>query len=349
MPRRLLTNASVVESRIVGEGEIRHASAATHLRSAIRQRLWVETLTAGATWLVAATVTLRWHDAIPWERTNLLGELEYAVGFALIVIGLVGRSFPFFNRVRSLAAWLIAIPISLLIWEVLTAKLALLPLPFFAPPQSVLEAFTDDWRKLADSMLHSLLLLLPGYLIGSIAGVLVGVSIGWSPRFAYWGHPVLRFVGPLPATAWLPIAFYFFHSSWSAGVFLITLTTGFPVALLTASGVANVHSAYYDIARTLGANNRFLVWKVAVPAAMPQIFVGLFMGLSTSFAVLIVAEMMGVKAGFGYYIQWAQGWGAYSNVYAALAIMAVLFSGLISLLFAVRSRLLAWQKGSVRW
>jgi len=311
--------------------------------------LWVETWIASAAWFVAGTVTSQWKDVIPWERTHLLGVIEYAAAALLAVIAVVGRRFRFLNAARPLAAWLIAIPALLLLWELITAKLALLPLPFFAPPQSVLEAFTDDWRKLADSMVHSILLLLPGNFIGTIAGFLIGVSIGWSPRFAYWGQPVLRFVGPLPATAWLPIAFYFFHSSFSAGVFLIALTTGFPVALLTASGVANVHSAYYDIARTLGANNRFLVWKVAIPAAMLQIFVGLFMGLSASFAVLIFAEMMGVKAGFGYYIQWAQGWGAYANVYAALTIMAVLFSGIISLLFVLRRRLLAWQKGSVRW
>ena len=156
-------------------------------------------------------------------------------------------------------------------------------------------------------------------------------------------------IGPLPATAWLPIAFFAFPTSASASVFLIALATGIPVAVLTWSGVSSVNSAYYDIARTLGASNRFLVLKVAIPAAMPHVFVGLFMGLSASFAVLVVAEMMGVKAGLGWYLQWAQGWGAYANMYAALAVMALLCSGLVALLFRVRDHLLAWQKGLMRW
>jgi len=96
----------------------------------------------------------------------------------------------------------------------------------------------------------------------------------------------------------------------------------FPVTVLTWSGVASVNSAYYVIARTLGASRRFLVLKVAIPAAMPHVFVGLFMGLGNSFAVLVVAEMLGVKAGLGWYLQWAQGWAAYGNMYAALLIMA---------------------------
>jgi NitT/TauT family transport system permease protein len=73
------------------------------------------------------------------------------------------------------------------------------------------------------------------------------------------------------------------------------------------------------------------------------------MGLSFSFAVLVVAEMLGVKAGLGWYLQWAQGWAAYGNMWAGLIVMAILCSSLISLLFWVRDHLLAWQKGLLRW
>ena len=71
------------------------------------------------------------------------------------------------------------------------------------------------------------------------------------------------------------------------------IVIGFPVTILTWSGIASVNKDYYDIARTLGGNQRFLVLKVAIPAALPHVFVGLFMGLGTSFAVLVVAEMLG--------------------------------------------------------
>ena len=178
---------------------------------------------------------------------------------------------------------------------------------------------------------------------------MTGVSIGWSTRIGYWVHPVLRFIGPLPATAWLPIAFFTFPTSWSASTFLIALATGFPVTVLTWSGVASVPTAYYDVARTLGAKPWFLVLKVAIPAALPHVFVGLFMGLGASFAVLVVAEMIGVKAGLGWYLQWAQGWAAYANMYAALLVMSLLCSGAITLLFKTRDRVLVWQKGVVKW
>jgi NitT/TauT family transport system permease protein len=162
-------------------------------------------------------------------------------------------------------------------------------------------------------------------------------------------HPVLRILGPVPTTALLPISFYFFPSSWSTAVFLIALGMAFPVAILTWSGVAGVHKNYYDVARTMGASQWFLVLRVAIPAALPQVFVGLFMGLGAAFSTLVVAEMLGVKSGLGWYLTWAQGWAAYPNMYAALILMALLFSGVITLLFTVRDRVLSWQKGVVKW
>ena len=252
-------------------------------------------------------------------------------------------------RLFRAGPWLVALALLLGAWELASAKLNLLPRPFFAAPQSLLEVYTDDWLRLGESTCHSVMLLVTGYVVGAVLGFISGVAIGWSRAVGYWVHPMIRFVGPLPATAWLPLAFFVFPSSWSAGVFLIALATGFPVTVLTWSGVASVNAAYYDVARTLGARPGFLILKVAIPAAMPSVFVGLFMGLGGSFAVLVVAEMMGVKSGLGWYLSWAQGWAAYANMYAALIVMALMCSGLITLLFRLRDRLLSWQKGLLRW
>jgi NitT/TauT family transport system permease protein len=308
-------------------------------------------LAAAAAWLAAAALTAFWPDRpeSDWAYTSDFAILCGALGLALALAAIAGLRFAGFRRLPRFAPWLVAFALFLAAWEVVTAKLGLLPLPFFPPPQAILEVVIDDRALLGAGMLASLRLLTTGYLLGAAVGFVTGVAIGWSRLASYWIHPILRFIGPLPATAWLPLAFFVFPSSFSASIFLIALATGFPVTVLTWSGIAGVNSAYYDIARTLGASQRFLVLNVAIPAAMPHVFVGLFMGLGTSFAVLVVAEMLGVKAGLGWYMQWAQGWAAYANMYAALLIMAFLCSGLITLLFHLRDRLLAWQKGLVRW
>ena len=304
-----------------------------------------------AAWVAVALLISYWPNATRhWPMTQGLANLCMGVGALFIGLSLLGRRVTRLAlRLRTATPWLIALPVLLGIWELLTAKLALLPVPFFAPPQALLAVYVEDYARLADSLLHSALLLGSGVALGAATGFVAGVAIGWSTRIGYWLHPVLRILGPVPSTALLPLCFFLFPSSWSASVFLIALATWFPVTVLTWSGVASVDKAYYDVARTLGAKQRFLIFNVAIPAALPHVFVGLFMGLGASFSTLVVAEMMGVKSGIGWYLQWAQGWAAYANMYAALLIMALACSGLITGLFLVRDRLLAWQKGAMKW
>jgi NitT/TauT family transport system permease protein len=316
-----------------------------------RPGFWLVGLLAASAWLGAAMVTGGLPDIDDFERTDLLARLAAGLSGLLFLASVGGGviRFAILAKLRETGPWLLVLALALTAWELMTAKFAILPRPFFASPQALLEVFTDDYPRLSDSVWNSVRLLAGGYVIGAAAGFILGVSIGWSRVIGYWAHPVLRLIGPLPATAWLPIAFFAFPSSHSASTFLIALATGFPVTVLTWSGVAGVNKAFYDVARTMGASQRFLVLKVAIPAAMPSVFVGLFMGLGASFSVLVVAEMMGVKSGLGWYLQWAQGWAAYANMYAALLVMALMCTGLITLLFRLRDRLLAWQKGLVQW
>jgi NitT/TauT family transport system permease protein len=235
------------------------------------------------------------------------------------------------------------------IWDLVTLKLNLFHLPYFPGPERVLTALVIDWRTLLISTLYSMKLLFTGYLMGVVVGLVTGIYIGWSQRGNYWIGPVIKIIGPIPATAWIPIAMVVFPTSFWASVFLITLAVWFPVTVMTSSGIANVQKSYFEVARTLGATRKYLIFKVAIPASAPTIFVGLFMGLGAAFLTLIAAEMLGVKAGLGWYITWAQGWAEYSKVYASLIVIALLFFGIITLLFRIKDHFLVWQKGLLKW
>ncbi|MFT4041127.1 MAG: ABC transporter permease subunit [Thermomicrobiales bacterium] len=312
--------------------------------------VWLTGLVAALAWF-AATAFIAWWpgQAMVADSTYLL-RLTTIVALVLLGISLAGSRIPtVLNAIDQAGPWFIALAVGLILWEAVTAKFGLLPRPFFSAPQGILNVYFQDFPKLSESLLHSVRLLAIGFFVGAVTGFLTGIAIGWWKVAGYWLHPLLRFIGPLPATAWLPIAFFIFPTSFAASTFLVALASAVPVTILTWSGVAGVNKDYFDIARTMGASQNFLVWKVAVPAALPHVFVGLFMGLGASFAVLVVAEMLGVKAGLGWYLQWAQGWAAYDNMYAALLLMAFMCSSLVTLLFAVRDRTLSWQKELVRW
>lgn len=241
-------------------------------------------------------------------------------------------------------------------WDLITLKFAMMPLPYFPGPDAVFQTLVDDWASshgsqpgLAECMAHSLLLLSSGYLLGCAMGITFGVLIGWYAPARRWGMPVMKLIGPIPATAFIPLSLMVFPSARMSATALIALAVWFPVTMLTLSGVSNVRASYLDVARTLGAGQRYLIFRVAVPAALPNIFVGLFMGLGASFLTLIVAEAVGVQAGLGWYIDWARAYSDYRKVYAALIIMAVYFSTIMTLLFKLRDWVLVWQKGVIKW
>jgi NitT/TauT family transport system permease protein len=312
--------------------------------------VWRQGLYAAATWLAAAIVTEAFPDIIPWSSRELFSGLLVAGAVVLAALSFTldrfGRLAPWLVRNGP---WLIAIGVWLAVWELITAKLGWLPKPFFAPPHGLFHVYLIDWQRILICIAYTARLWSIGFGAGIVLGFILGVALGWSKTFSYWGMPVLKLIGPVPASAWIPATFFLFPSIFQASVFIVALASGIPVAILTASGVNTVNRAYYDVARTLGADNRFLVLRVAIPAALPNVFVGLFMGLYYSFAVLVVAEMLGAKYGLGWYLQFQTAYSAYVNVYAALFLIALICSGLVKLLFVVRDRLLAWQKGVVQW
>jgi NitT/TauT family transport system permease protein len=237
------------------------------------------------------------------------------------------------------------------VWELVTTGFHWLPLPYFPAPPAVIQSLISDRDVLYQSTRSSLVLLLTGYAIGVFIALISGVTIGWFAKARYWGMPILKIVGPIPATAWVPLAMVLAPTGKTeySAIGLIALAVWFPVTMLTVSGIANTRASYLDVARTLGANRSFLIFRVAIPAALPSIFIGLFMGLGTSFLTLIVAETVGVKSGLGYYVSWKQGWAEYGHVFAALIIMAAFFSTIMTVLFKVRDRVLVWQKGVIKW
>jgi sulfonate transport system permease protein len=235
------------------------------------------------------------------------------------------------------------------LWDLVTLGFQLFPLPYFPGPAVVLRSLISDRGLLLDSTWHSLALLLSGYTVGLLVGLVSGICIGWSVPIRYWGMPLLKVVGPIPATAWIPLAMVISPSAFVSSAGLIALAVWFPVTMLTASGISNTRASYLDVARTLGAGRTYLIFRVAIPAAVPNIFIGLFMGLGASFLTLVVAESVGVKSGLGWYVTWAQGWAEYGKVYAALIIMAAFFSTVMTLLFKVRDHVLVWQKGMIKW
>lgn len=281
-------------------------------------------------------------------------ELPYRIVLLIFIVFLGVRTVIGFRskkvaaKVNHKSQLYFAIGITLAVWDILSTKTNFLPLPFFPGPDQIIQAIVSDWSTLIISTLYSLRLLVAGFFFGTLIGLGSGLLIGWYRQWYYWFFPVLKVIGVIPAVAWIPIVMIIFPSSFLAQVFLIVLCVWFPVAFMTSNGIQGIHKSYFEAARTLGAKQSFLILKVAIPGAMPSIFTGIYTALGLSFTTLVVCEMLGAKAGLGYYINWAKGWSNYAKVYAAIIIMAVVFTVVQAAIFKIRDRVLIWQKGLLK-
>lgn len=283
--------------------------------------------------------------AEPWFSLLLLAVL--AVYTAVL---LAGRWRPGW---RASAVWsapfLAGVVLVFNLYNVLTAKLALLPVLYFPAPDRILAVFPDDPAYLLTCMAYSYRLLLLGWFFGAVTGIVTGVLIGFSKRASYWISPLVRGLGPIPSTAWIPLVLVAFPSVVSGSVFLIALAVWFPTTVLTSSGIANTKRSYFEAASTLGASRWYQILHVGIPAAMPSVFLGLFNGTCSSFITLMTAEMLGAKYGLGWYINWQKEMMSYANVYAGLIMIAVSFYFIITGMFKIRAKVLGWQEGVIKW
>ena len=148
-------------------------------------RPFVGGLAAAAVWLAVAVLTALWPDKAEsdWAYTNQFAVAPGATAFALASATVISLRFAGWRRVQRFSPWMMALGLLLATWEAVTAKLGLLPLPFFPPPQTIVEVVIDDWAQLAAGIFASSRLLATGYCLGAAVGFVTGVAIGSNELF----------------------------------------------------------------------------------------------------------------------------------------------------------------------
>ena len=119
--------------------------------------------------------------------------------------------------------------------------------------------------------------------------------------------------------------------------------------LLTSSGIQNVPNSYFEAGKTLGAGKSYQIFRIAIPAALPNIFQGIFFGICSSFIALMTAEMFGAKAGIGWFINMEKELAEFKGVYAGLIMIAIFCAVILKVLNLIRGLALRWQKGLVKY
>ena len=306
--------------------------------------------------ILGVLAALAIHNIIPNSSLHPVAKTSYYNILLLILLGLAALFFVlsfFVKKIRTSlevkGPFLFGTAGLVIVINLITAKFALLPVIFFPSYDNILAVFVEQTALLGKCIWYSFRLLLLGVFWGVLFGFITGVFLGFSKKVYYWINPYIKLIGPIPATAWIPLVLTTFPTPFGASVFILALAVWFPVQLMTSSGIQNTSKVYFEVGKTLGARTFFQVFRIAVPAALPNIFQGTFNGICAAFIALMTAEMFGAKYGIGWYISYQKAMMLYSGVYAGLIMIAVFCTVIITALFKVRQKLLGWQKGLIKW
>jgi len=183
-----------------------------------------------------------------------------------------------------------------------------------------------------------------GFGLAVLVAVPLGLWMGWVKGAYVTLNPLFQMLRPISPIAWIPIAILWFGVGDLSPIFLIFISSVFPMVVQTTSGVHTIEKRYLRAAANFGVSRATLFRQVVIPAVLPQIIVGMRIGLGVAWLVVVAAEMIALRSGLGYLIIDSRNAG---NRYD-LVVAGMIIIGLIGLLLDGLMRLLEGLK-VVRW
>jgi taurine transport system permease protein len=191
--------------------------------------------------------------------------------------------------------------------------------------------------------LHSLILVILGFLVAVATGVPLGLWMGWSRRAEAAVNPVFLIIRPIPPLAWIPLAILWLGLGDAAKIMVIWFAAFVPSVINSFAGVRAIERPVIEAARMLGTPRWRFVGEILIPAAAPMIFTGLRLSLQAAWTTLVAAELVGALAGLGLVLNVAQ-----QDIFPGMILVGMLAVGLLGfattwLLGQLELRTLAWK------
>jgi len=183
-----------------------------------------------------------------------------------------------------------------------------------------------------------------GFGLAVLVAVPLGLWMGWVNGAYVTLNPLFQMLRPISPMAWIPIAILWFGVGDVSPIFLIFISSVFPMVVQTVTGVHTIEKRYLRAAANFGVSRATLFRQVVIPAVLPQIIIGMRIGLGVAWLVVVAAEMIALRSGLGYLIIDSRNAG---NRYD-LVVAGMIIIGLIGLLLDGLMRLLEGLK-VVRW
>ena len=196
------------------------------------------------------------------------------------------------------------------------------------------------WEHISASLLR----VGAGFGLALLVAIPLGLWMGWVAGAYRTFNPIFQMLRPISPIAWIPLAILWFGVGNLSPIFLIFIASVFPMIVQTTSGVHTIERRYLRAAANFGVSRAVLFRQVVIPAVLPEIIVGMRIGIGVAWLVVVAAEMIALRSGLGYLIMDSRNAG---NRYD-LVIASMIIIGLIGLLLDGATRLLERLK-LVKW
>ena len=243
---------------------------------------------------------------------------------------------------KYLAVSVTSMLLFLIIWEVCSDGLRLLPVYSLPSPVASAEAFfrkfydrSPDRAYIWQHALASLKVVLIGGGLGVAVGIPLGILMGWYTRFDLFFKGIFDVIRPIPPIAWIPIMVVLLGIGVKAKAAVIFLASVVPCVINTYAGIKQVNLVHIWVAQIFGATNLQMLRTIGIPTAMPMIFTGVRVALNAAWMALVAAELLASTQGLGYMIQISRTFGRPDIIIAgmfAIGVLSMLFNLVLSLL-----------------
>ena len=247
------------------------------------------------------------------------------------------------DRLKRIAPSLLVLAAIIAVWwaTVAATESAIFPTPW--------QVVTGAWELAQDGTLWehigaSLFRVGVGFGLAALLAIPLGLWMGWVGGAYRMFNPIFQMLRPISPIAWIPIAIQWFGVGDLSPIFLIFISSVFPMIVQTTSGVHTIERRYLRAAANFGVSRAVLFRRVVIPAVLPEIIVGMRIGIGVAWLVVVAAEMIALRSGLGYLIMDSRNAG---NRYD-LVIASMIIIGIIGLLLDSGTRLLEKLK-PVRW
>jgi sulfonate transport system permease protein len=197
-------------------------------------------------------------------------------------------------------SWLVPVSL-LLLWEA-AARGGLIAPQVLPAPSKVFDTAWDLIRT-GDLAVHlgvSLLRAVAGFVIGGTIGLVLGVTVGFSPLAQALFDRSIQMIRAIPFLAMLPLVIVWFGVGEAAKIFLVALAVLFPMYINTMLGIRQIDPKLMELAKVIGLDWKAVVRRIVLPGAMPSILTGVRYALAHAWLALVIAETLATTKGIGF-------------------------------------------------